>query len=62
MFFQLNLKHFAGEIADRLRAIADDLDHGRAAIGYFPRQRSEVTEDFAAGRLEAEPPTADAKP
>ena len=32
-----------------------DLEHGRRAIGYDPQQKSIVTEDFEAGRMEKDP-------
>ena len=32
-----------------------DLEHGRRAIGYNPQQKSIVTEDFEAGRMEKDP-------
>ena len=32
-----------------------DQEHGRRAIGYDPQQKSIVTEDFEAGRMEKDP-------
>ena len=32
-----------------------DLEHGRRSIGYNPQQKSIVTDDFAAGRMDRDP-------
>eukprot|EP01050_Picozoa_sp_SAG11_P034005 SAG11_NODE_11821_length_736_cov_1.588697_2_plen_76_part_00 len=42
-------------LTDGTRRPLYDLEHGRRAIGYDPQQKSIVTEDFQAGRMDKDP-------